>query len=243
MAGPGSHDDLGLPPGTRIESVEAIRRAHQARSATRLEAAPVPEPQPWRPSRRPPLGLLCALDDGSDEGEWVRLRCTPFVIGRTSGDLLIPHDDLVSGRHLEITRKHGPGGWRWVLADLGSTNGTFVRVASLRLKHEGELLLAGRRYRFDEAGPALVEVLPEGDGPRYPLEAGQDAGRDPARCAVLIDDPFLDPVHARIARDPEGWALSAASTLNGTWLRVARANVGNACHFQVGEQRFLLRSC
>jgi len=262
-----STEDFGLPPGTRIESVEAVLASHAKRTGTRLERAPAlvgpPAARAFRPTRRPPMALLTVLDDGDDRGEVVRVRDTPFVIGRAMGDLVIPHDDQISSRHLEITRQPGKGGWRWALNDLDSTNGTFVRVSNIALKPGQELLLAGRRYRFDlDAGVApvgdhtlpwqatvanfaasLVEMLPEGDGQSYPLAPPeQTVGRDPARCAVAIDDPFLDPVHARFFRDGRGlWQLASSGSLNGCWMRVGRVTVGSACHFQLGEQRFMLK--
>ena len=50
------------------------------------------------------------------------------MIGRTEGDVLIPHDDMISGQHAELTRRQEPGRCRWHLADLNSRNGTYVRV-------------------------------------------------------------------------------------------------------------------
>lgn len=272
-------DDTGLPSGTRIESVEAIRQAHQARTATVVERVSGPpaagqaagsspaQGEPFRPVRRPPMALLGVLDDGDDDGEWVRIRRCPFVIGRSDGDLVIPHDDMMSGRHLEIGRQLIKGRWRWILADLSSTNGTFVRVSSIALKPGQELLLGGRRYRFEldvppvpalmpgvtqgwQAGQAglgaaaLVELLPQGEGQRYPLtQAEHYVGRDRRQCSVVIDDPLLDSRHARLYRNRrEQWHLAAAGTVNGVWLRVNRVSVTAACHFQLGEQRFVLRT-
>src|SRR5262249_23906879 len=109
------------PVGTRLESVDEIRQAIQARlppagglgpapPAPRgpaggavppaAPAAPAPPPEPetplYRPSRRPTTGLLTVFDDGRDEGEQIRLRGDRFIIGRTEGDLVIPHDGLLS---------------------------------------------------------------------------------------------------------------------------------------------------
>ena len=131
---------------TRLESDEEIRQAlqahrsrptAQAKTASPDKQAQTPpaasaevEAQPERPVERPPIAMLCVLDDGKLDGEWLRLRADRTVIGRTDGDVRIPHDGLISGRHAEIVRQRVPNGYRWLLADLQSTNGTFVRIGS-----------------------------------------------------------------------------------------------------------------
>ena len=108
---------------------------------------------PFRPVNRPPTLILCALDDGSrDEGEWYRVRKPQFRIGRTEGDIIIPNDDGISGRHLEITLRIEDGRYRYYLTDIGSRNGTFVRVSRAALKPDQQLLLGARRYCFNAGG-------------------------------------------------------------------------------------------
>ena len=199
--GPGGEEEpLDLGGGTRLESAEEIREATRAvRTPTLKEEAPGAELLPYRPTHRPPLALLCVLDDGQPDGEWVRIRTAKFTIGRSEGDLVIPHDTLMSGRHAQLSRQVEKGRHRWYLADLQSTNGTYVRVGKAALKHGQELLLGSRRYRFEaaagEAGegggaeeegaprqtkgwevatgggstPALVELTKRGDGQRFLL--------------------------------------------------------------------------
>src|SRR4051794_6574272 len=43
---------------------------------------------PHRPVNRPPMALLCAVDDGSEQGEWFRIRGDRTVIGRSQGDVV-----------------------------------------------------------------------------------------------------------------------------------------------------------
>lgn len=52
----------------------------------------------------------------------------PWIIGRHSGAAVVVDDDLVSRRHLQVAVEDG----RWVLTDLDSANGTFVRGHPLR---------------------------------------------------------------------------------------------------------------
>jgi hypothetical protein len=116
---------------------------------------------------RPPTAELTVFDDGKTDGHSIRILTSRFVIGRTEGDLLIPHDDLISTRHVEITRQQVGGQWRWVLTDLQSTNGLFVRVSRTALSDRTEILVGSGRYRFDapaSQADATVDHLP-GDAP------------------------------------------------------------------------------
>src|SRR4051794_27294332 len=107
-ADPGDHSD-----GPRRNDTLAVEDilSQTRRSGTVVEArGPVAptvgryDPQPFRPTLRPPMALLNVLDDGCDTGEVLRIRTASFVIGRIEGDLIIPHDEGISGRHAEINR-------------------------------------------------------------------------------------------------------------------------------------------
>src|SRR5579859_5369539 len=102
----------------------------------------------WQPALRPPMAILTVFDDGKTDGEKIRLRDGRFVIGRTDGDLVIPHDVMISSRHLEITRQQVGGQIRWVITDLQSTNGLYVRVLRTALADRSEILVGKGRYQF-----------------------------------------------------------------------------------------------
>jgi pSer/pThr/pTyr-binding forkhead associated (FHA) protein len=119
-------------------------------------APPAPEPEAdcevFRPTHRPPGALLVILDDGSRKnGEYVRLRADRTVLGRGNGEILIPHDNLMSTQHAEIIREMDRGRYRWFLRDMGSTNGTFVRGYKFPLKHDQEIVIGTSRYRYQQA--------------------------------------------------------------------------------------------
>ena len=284
------------PAGTVLESVEEIREQFRRRTRESSDPAPAglvapvstPTPPPtvggaevettrtYRPSHRPSMAILTVFDDGEDEGEVFRIRGDRFVIGRVEGDIILPNDSGISGRHAEIARASEGGIDRWTLRDLGSTNGTFVRVSTSLLKPGQEILVGSRRFRFEAGGgreasamggaitppastqkwqvlapgalteiapPTLVELMPAGEGPRHRLDRPEVwIGRDPSRCSISVDDPMVNPRHARFARTDRGqWVVANARSLNGVWIRVDEVPLGRGAQFRCGEQRFSIR--
>jgi pSer/pThr/pTyr-binding forkhead associated (FHA) protein len=65
---------------------------------------------------------LIVLDTGGEPKERISITQTPVTIGRLSTNDVVLSDPNVSRRHAELRRS----GDDWVLADLGSTNGTLV---------------------------------------------------------------------------------------------------------------------
>ena len=127
------------------------------------------------------MAVLTVLDDGKADGEHIRLRDNRFVIGRTEGDLVVPHDGLISARHVEITRQIVGGHQRWVITDLQSTNGLFVRVSRTVLADRSELLVGKGRYRLLAPKTDLSPTSDDApaDGPRG-TQAWDDEGAAPA---------------------------------------------------------------
>lgn len=134
-------------------ALQAIRQGIKAPSGVNpaiREDAPPDDSLPFRPQLRPPIAVLGILDDGSrEEGDWIRIRGDRLVLGRTEGDVRIPHDGLLSSKHAELVRERTSQGYRWSLVDLNSTNGTFVRISKTELRHKNELLIGRGRYRFE----------------------------------------------------------------------------------------------
>ncbi len=62
-------------------------------------------------------------------------------IGRERGDVLFPEDGYVSGLHCHIAYDNG----RVTLTDLGSSNGTFLRLREETEVHSGDVLLMGQQ--------------------------------------------------------------------------------------------------
>ncbi|MCL6504376.1 MAG: FHA domain-containing protein [Pirellulales bacterium] len=265
------------PDPLRLTEVEPDPlRAEAASLSLRLVAAseaPWPRPgmpagdnatQPYRPVLRPPTPLLHVLDDHQQSAEVVRVRTDVFEIGRTQGDLRLPHDRLLSSRHARISRHQAEGQYTWTLEDLNSSNGTFVRVWRARLE-AGSIFLIGRtRLRFElsagvrgspataprheQAGvaqhglqPSLVELVPLGEGRRLALSGTrQRLGRDPEQATIVLDDVAVNPCHAVLAmHEAEKWSLEDLDSRNGLWIRVNRVKLVHGASFLLGEQVFV----
>jgi pSer/pThr/pTyr-binding forkhead associated (FHA) protein len=82
-----------------------------------------------------------ALVIGRDEtGNAFPIPESGVHLGRERGDILFPEDGYVSGLHCRLSWD----GSRLFLTDLGSSNGTFVRVAETELR-SGDVLLMGQQ--------------------------------------------------------------------------------------------------
>lgn len=260
--------------GTVLESVAEFREQFQRNKTQHTEQAKVGVQGPaesgdtarYKPSNRSPNAILTVFDDGKEDGETIRLRLSPFVIGRSDGDLRIANDYQMSSRHAELVRREQAGGWSWFLRDLGSTNGTFVSV-STSLLHSGQVIcLGGSRYLFECSSDAsgspqepitskwqqpnrqndaasLTEITSEGIGKKYPVQSPETSiGRDSAKCSIVLSDPMISPCHARIVRDARGrWNIQNLKSLNGVWLQIDEVPLGKGGYFQLGEQRFAIR--
>lgn len=72
---------------------------------------------------------LVVVVDGPDLGRSAELGEDPFIFGRGAEATLALTDDYVSTVHARLFRHEG----RWYVEDLGSTNGTYVDGARVRV--------------------------------------------------------------------------------------------------------------
>ena len=194
------------------------------------------------PSVRPPMGVLRLFHDGEPTYTSYPILNDRFVIGRKEGDLVIPHDVWMSGRHVEVQRRRVQNGYRWFLLDLSSTNGTFLRSDVIVLRHKDELFMGRERYRFvsDGTTTGLLHVTKGTANAEWifknPVER---IGRQPP-CGLpsFAADPYLEPVHAELSRGVDHtWTLRDKRSRNGVWLRTSEAELFADSMFQIGEQR------
>lgn len=170
-------------------------------------AAPARRPaSPYRPTARPPVPTLTVFDDGRTDGEVIRLREPRFCIGRTEGDLRFPLDGRMSARHVEITHQLMGGLHRWVVTDLQSTHGMFVRVSKTVLADKAEILVGNGRYRFEtpqgdreatadfphtqESPTHETQAWSEGPGPFRPPALTEILGREIGNRILLVKGEY-----------------------------------------------------
>ena len=237
---------------TVLESVEDLRaqiRSGLAQPGTApTPATPGPDDAfPYRPAHRPSMAVLVIFDDGDEEGEVVRIRDGHCQIGRAEGDVLIPHDPAISGRHAEVVRRVVDGSSRWFLRDLGSSNGTFVRAARSPLQPGQELILGGHRYRFDPSAlaPAEGPTLPGPAAGTQKWQAIRPTDPSGAATAALVEvdgsgdgrrHPLAGPEVA-FGRDPRQCAIAIADPMLSP--RHARFTRDDAGRWHVDNARSL----
>lgn len=73
------------------------------------------------------------------------LHGTEMVVGREEGDLVFSDDEFLSRRHAAFRWQHG----QCVLSDLGSSNGTFIRIMEPSNLSDGDFLRIGdQMFRY-----------------------------------------------------------------------------------------------
>jgi pSer/pThr/pTyr-binding forkhead associated (FHA) protein len=86
-------------------------------------------------------GRLALIVGRDQEGSAFPLFGDSVTLGRERGDILFPEDGYVSGAHARVELRDG----RVYLADLQSSNGTFVRVRGERAVKAGAAILMGQQ--------------------------------------------------------------------------------------------------
>lgn len=92
---------------------------------------------------------LVQLLEGGLRGGAFPLKDGDNSVGREAGDITFPTDGFVSGRHALLQVRPD----RLVVRDVGSSNGTFVRLAAPTFVDSGEQFLIGRSLVRVDVGP------------------------------------------------------------------------------------------
>jgi pSer/pThr/pTyr-binding forkhead associated (FHA) protein len=214
-----------------------------------------------------PAGLTSVNRDGSD-GRYYPITGDRFDVGRTSGMLLFGDDGYLSDRHVRLEWRDGA----WVLVDLSSLNGTFLRIRSREEVMDGDTLLVGMQVlKFEllsgeerDPAPAVEHgVLYFGTPPRRPwgrLRQVTTAGicRDVLHLyrpevvigresgdIVFSDDEFMSRAHTALRNDAGRAYLVDLNSSNGTYLRIRKERKLSPGDFlRMGDQllRFTLRA-
>lgn len=148
-------EDLGSASGTflRLRAPRPMQPGDEirvGRQLLRLEPLPRQAPAggvvPWG-SPDPGYRLrLAQLLEGGGVGEIFPLRSGENLVGREAGQVTFPSDRYVSGRHARLEVGEGSV----TLSDLGSSNGTFVKISgAVELASGDQVLVGSQLLRLD----------------------------------------------------------------------------------------------
>lgn len=169
-----------------------------------------------------PTLVLRSRKAGGREREW-KLTQRTIVIGRHSGDISLPDDELLSFSHVRLEWRSG----QWFLRDLGSTNGTYLRIrGQVPLEADSWFLVGSYRFQLapsDQPGaPPSLWVLGADNAVLGEVPVDRDTitvGREGADLG-FPDDATISGLHARLLRKAGQFFLEDLRSSNGTFLRV-----------------------
>lgn len=130
-----------LEPGQVIRIGQELLRYDSIEPPTPLkdgtEVMGSPNPGYW--------GKITVIIGKQIDGSAYPLLGDSVTLGRERGEINFPDDGYVSGLHARLSNQDG----RVVLTDLGSSNGTFIKVKSERgLKNDSFVLLGQQLFRI-----------------------------------------------------------------------------------------------
>lgn len=237
---------------------------HVLSSAPVSPAAPARRPaQPAAPvaSRRAgrahqPAAFLDVESPGRPH-QRVRLQGARFLLGGERADLTLD-DRFVSRWHAQLSQERGS----WVLEDLGSHNGVYLRIADEFVMEDGDEILVGAqrlafRTGWDAGPPQSVPTLGAPKLPTAPrlveyVEGGHIRGIYPIVDSMLIGregsdlnfphDELLSSPHASFERRDGQFYLRDLISESGTFIRIRGAVelIDGDC-FCVGRTRLQVR--
>jgi pSer/pThr/pTyr-binding forkhead associated (FHA) protein len=211
----------------------------------------------------PQAFVVVILRDGTDGGVYPIINERTDV-GSREGDIVLKDDPYLSARHARIERR----GDSFVLLDLGSVNGIYLRLREPANLADGDMILIGQQVlRFEipseaerQVGAATqhgVMIFGTPEQPRlarltqYTTEGlGRDVyhlhrnetvfGREAADL-TFSDDPFLSRRHAAIVLHPHErhFVLRDLGSSNGTALRCRTEHIlASGDQFRLGRHLF-----
>ena len=213
---------------------------------------------------QPVRGQVVVIQRDGSEGTVYSLDAGYTDVGSRDGDIVLPDDPYLSPRHARIERR----GDTFVLRDLGSLNGVYVRLREPAELTDGAMFLIGQQVlrfeMFPEAerrvGPAkqhgvmvfgtpelprlarVVQYTTEGlERDVYYLYRDETVfGREQAD-VVFAEDPFLSRRHAALSmdRDRLRFVLRDLGSSNGTAIRTrGERTLQHGDQFRLGRHLF-----
>lgn len=210
------------------------------------------------------VAQLAVIGHDGSTGDVYQLKKDVVDIGRQEGVIRLPEDRFIAPRHARITRR----GSEFLVRDLGSLNGVYVRLRQARPLQDGDVLLLGsealvfRRLKDAERGhgPATDDgtlVYGSPIRPRYARLTQRTAegvsrnvfyifsndtviGRESGD-VVFTADSFMSRRHACIKRDPATgeFTLEDLGSSNGTYLALrGEVALASGDFLRVGQHLF-----
>ena len=128
-----------VEPGTAILVGEQLLSVSQAKG---FEDVPDTEGTYYSASMMRPATIEIVQQLRGGASGWVFRHDTPAVsIGREGNDINFPDDPFISGRHAQVATANG----MLSVTDLGSRNGTFVRVTGEHVLKHGDYVFLGQQ--------------------------------------------------------------------------------------------------
>lgn len=227
---------------------------------------PAPRPAPPGPSAAAlqenpwDIRLISINEDGSD-GTAIALQFLETTLG-SDGDTRFPSDAFLSPSHARLHINNG----ELFIEDLGSLNGTFLKLSGEIQLKPGDTFLMGRQVlRFERFEQAISPRTKSADGTRYmgsPApggsyrvlqigvgdvvqnvyclpEAGAVLGREKGDI-IFPNDKFMSSRHAQVYAGEDGHChLVDLNSSNGTWIKLwKRTRLQRGDYIFMGQQLF-----
>ena len=222
----------------------------QPSSQASSPSAPAPTPEARRDMKTEislhtpaEVGRLVVIKPDGSEGAKIPLVEGEVELGRDSEHEVLSADPFLAPHHASVIYRDGG----FVLRDLGSTNGTFVRIASEIELNDGDHIRLGQELLVFRSFGAIEPMRPKqaddktlaGGSPdhgiwgRLALVHGPDLetrafvfsddeitiGRETGQI-LFRDDGFVSGRHARISKVEGKAFLKDLGSSNGTYIRI-----------------------
>lgn len=207
-------------------------------------------------------GHLIVIKPDGTEGAKIPID-GKIILGRTSDYEVLKNDPFLSPKHATIT----PDGKEFVVKDLESLNGVFLRIkGETELEHEDQIRIGQELLVFQDIAKVNLVIAPTNDDTqthgspspktwgRLSLIAGPEVesraftldsdevilGREVGK-VLFREDGFVSGKHARVSRVEKTFFLKDLGSSNGTYLRMkTERRVANGDLILMGQQLFRL---
>ena len=245
--------------GTPVERSEAVVEATPSQSDPPGQAAQ-PEPQDAGAEK---IGELIVIKPDGSEGAKIPVMNSEVVLGRSSDYEVLQSDPFLSPAHASVT----PSGNGFLVKDLGSLNGVFLRIRGEVELNDGDQIRVGQELLEFHVVENLQPIVEHsGDdthtagspdlglwgrlslvgGPEVETRAfvfSQDEvviGREVGDI-VFREDGFVSGKHARVAKVEGKFFLKDLGSSNGTYVRIrGDQQIGRGDLVLMGQQLFRL---